>query len=931
MLTLEIKDNQLNTSEDFTVQIDDQSPATKFDEIVGSKAIGIELTINDTNRTLLNNPDRFEKMGDINDRRFEQAALRHFGQIIHKGTLIIDEAKKSYSGWLRDIVGNLAERVSGKYINQSLLGGEKTFVNKSTYSPDTDDYACPKIFNRHFWRDRGKRSFRTFIAKDLEGNQYNTEKEDGELSWQLFENYNFLLNYPEAGGVAVGGNNMPAVVSPMLFLWRAVELILSDNYIFVKQNFLKEDESLKKLIVYHNYSIGKQELLVEVKTIFSTIYDENVIINLPSSVITNVAWSVSTFFYQNLLPKITLGKLILSLQNYLNVVFSFNDECRIVDRQKLMTQPAYDIDEYMVGEWELGERKDVTIKLAMKHDRQDYAFGDNWQDLSDIRSNIREPVQQKADLDLLTAEMDEIRKVMADDCYYQYHWYVATTVGDLNQEEEEDILGWERITIGFQPYFFNDGDKDVEEIETEFSTLRQSDNGYPLVMQKGNADAFKTQPEAFSPRLLFYEGDEVASYRTSQLSLDFDGENGMVKKRWNYWLPFWANRLPATATFKFPASVFYYVKNNKSILPFRTRHGSFIIDSIEARAGKADTIQTTLHVFKRESVVGFQSGSVAGSGEGTTEDFLPKYLGITATGKPYLINEVGETRIPPAWGTLSPAPFAKTNCIYFDPVNKLLFVGGYNGTLYITDLNDISNMTMKSIKVFSSGNVSAIRYIGSHILMGKEDSKEVYAQPFFAGITGYCDGQVSDIGILENGYTARDFLFVSGQYYACTRAGEVFRSSTLAGNWNQLFDVAADLRKMVETDTKLMTFGKDDNHNDDRDFYADKNNPSSWHEFDIESSQAVYVNEAIALTGDQVLVTTNKEYGGAKIINSDNTTASLTPGLARYCGGACTVEARPVVAIQEGSGATKLATWYAAGWSYLNVPMYYPKLFSYLG
>ncbi|MBN2774703.1 MAG: hypothetical protein JXR31_10670 [Prolixibacteraceae bacterium] len=931
MLTLEIKEKQLSTRENFMVEIEDQNPATQFDEIVGSKAIGIELPINDTNRTILDNPDRFEKMGNINDRRFERAALRHFGQIIQKGTLIVDESKKSYSGWLRDIVGNLAERVSGKYIHQSTLGGKKVFVNKPSYDPDTDDYACPKIFNRHFWRDRGKRSLRTVVAKDLEGNEYNTRQEDGELTWQLFENYNFFLNFPDTGGVATGGYNMPAVVSPMLFLWRAAELILSDHFIFVKENFLQKDAALKKLIIYNNYSIGKQDMEVVTKTIFSTVYDENVIINTPASVITNVAWSVSDLNYSNLLPKITLGKFILSLQNYLNVIFSFNDlnECRIVDRQKLLTEPAYDIDQYMVGEWELGERKDVTVKLSMKHDPRDYALGDNWQDLSDIREHIKEPVQQRPDLDLLTPEMDEIRKVLAEDKYYQYHWYVVAGTDAEMHEEEADILGWEMITIGFQPYFFNDGDKDVEEITTEFSTLRQSDNGYPLVMQKGNADAFKTQPETFSPRLLFYEGDEVASYHSSSLSLDFDGDLGLAGKRWNYWLPFWANRLPATGVFKFPASVYYYIKNNKAILPFRTRHGSFIIDRMEATAGKTDTIKTTLHVFKRESVVGFQSGSVPGSGEGTVEKFNPSFLGVTSTGKPYLINNFGETRIPPAWGTLSPAPFSKTVCIDYDPVNKLLFVGGYNGTLYITDLADVNNMQMKGIKVFTTGNVSAVKYLNGNILIGKDSSENVYVQPDFPDLTAYHDGQSLE-GTLDNGYTAKDFLYCDGYYYSCSQAGEIHRTNNPSGNWTQLTDRKADFRKMVKTENKLMTFGKDDNHSDDREFYADKNNPTTWYEFDVEAVQNVYVNEAVALGNDQALITTNLEYGGARIVNSDNSTTIYTPPLAKYCGGACVGNGnQPVIAIREGSGATKLALHIVENWTYLNVPMFFTKLFDY--
>ena len=202
MVTLEIKDKQLNTGDgEFTVQIEDQNPATEFGEIPGSKAIGIDLPVNDTNRIELENPERFEKMGAINDRKFEQAVLRHFGQIILSGTLVIEEARKTYSGWLRDVVGNLAERVANKLVTQLTLGGEKTFVNKVNYAPLTDDYACPKVFNRHFWRDRGKKADDVVGGVDMEGNEFLAEDEANYLTWRFFWDENFFVNFPATGGV----------------------------------------------------------------------------------------------------------------------------------------------------------------------------------------------------------------------------------------------------------------------------------------------------------------------------------------------------------------------------------------------------------------------------------------------------------------------------------------------------------------------------------------------------------------------------------------------------------------------------------------------------------------------------------------------------------------------------------------------------------
>ncbi len=931
MPTLDINNKYLNTPDGFELQIEDQNPATCFDEINGDKTINVELPINDNNRAILDNPDRFEKMGSVDDRRFEGANIRHGGQIIHCGTLAIEETDGKYSGWVRGAIGNLAEKVANLYVNQGTLKGTNFFENKSSYDPDSDDYACPKIFNRDFWSGKGKKIQSEITVTDLEGNGHTTDDEDYQLVLQHLDAFDFFVNFPETGGVATGGTNLPAAVSPMLFLWRAVELMFSDYNIFVKENFLKEDGNLKRLLIYNNYGIAKQQLTTVAQLISPYVYDEHVTTEIQVDAISNVTWYSTYVAYKDLLPKVSWGDWLLGIQNMLNVVFSFNDqnECRIVDRQQLLTATAFDIDEYMVGGWRLGNRKNVTLKLSMDHDGNDAAFSDNWQDLSDIRGNIKEQVQQFSDLAGLSPDLDEIRKVEADGNYYQYHWHTITSSTD-DGEEEVDILGWEKITIGFQPYFHNDNkDLDTEEIKTCFSTLRQSENGYPLVQQPCSSAAFKTLPEDFSPRLIFYNGDESAGYRTSSMSLDFDGETGLAKTRWNYWLPFWANRLPAKGAFKFPAPVFHYIKNNKAILPLRTRHGSFIIDKITAVAGKSELITAELEVFKRESIVDYEEGTAPGSGGVSVPGFTPSYLGLTETGKPYLVNNLGDIRTPPSWGTLSASEFAKSTCIDYDQENKMLFVGAYNGTLSITDLSDTENITRKSIQIFPSGTVSAVRYLNGKILIGKDSGNKVYSQPYFSELSAYDDGQASE-GSLDGGYVAKDFLYHDGYYYSCSKAGEVHRTTDPSGSWAQLFDVKADFRKAVATGNKLMVFGKDDDHGDDRAFSAPKPSPTDWEEFDIETTQGIYVSDAVDFGDDRALVVTNKEYGGLKIISSDNTATYFTPPLAQTCGGVCAKNTNtPVVALQEPSGGAKIAIHSGTSWYYRNVPAFFTKMFAY--
>jgi hypothetical protein len=928
MVTIEIDNEQLHTDEDFSVSIEDQNPATVFDEIPGAKALDIEIPINDTNRIKLDQPDRFEKMGSVNDRSFANASLRHLGQIIQKGTLVIDDTDGSYSGYLYDAIGTLIEEFSDKYVNESTLGGTKNFANKTNYDPDADDYACPKIFNRSFWYDRGSSTSKTVVKQDLEGNEYNSEEEDGKLTWQFYDNESFLVNFPTDLGVKVSGEDTGHVVSPMLFLWRAVELILSDYNVFVTENFLKDQESLKKLIVYNSFSITKSVIEYD-QTIFSDFTYEEIMYGMTSGrKITKVTSVADEFSYGDLLPEVYIGKWLLGIRKLLNVTFSINDlnECRIADAQRLLTDKAYDVDDYIVGGWTMGERKDVCIKLGMTHDSNDSAFSDNYTDLSDIRDNIEEPVDQLSDLDDLDPELDEIRKVSALNAFYQYHWYVATIAADDGSEEEVDILGWEKISICFQPYYYNDGDRDIEPITSCFSTLVQSDNGYPLAMQQGNSEYFKTQAVDFSPRLLFYLGDEAASFRDSAMSLDFADDNGLAATRWNYTLPFWANRLPAKATFKFPASVYYYIKNNKDILPLKTRYGSFIIDSMTATAGNPDTIEVEIAAFKRESISDAESGTVDGSGDGTASTFTPVYVGVNASGKPYLVNAEGDVRIAPAWGTLSSFTYAKSTCVDYDATNKLLFTGGYNGMLYITDLSDVDNIKMKGVKVFTSGNLSAVRYVNGVLLIASEDSSEtyqIYQQPYHAALADYTDYESTATGVYTSGHIACDFVYVNSVYYACSREGEIHKSTDLSNAWTEIKDVSAHFTHMVETDNYVWVL-----EDDDRNFRAAKSDMQSWQEFDIESNDEPEIIEAVGLSDDRVLCITSDNYQGARLVTTSGSSL-LTPALSKSCSGACVLNDQPVVAIEEASGATKLACYSGTEWSYINVPELFTKLMVY--
>lgn len=942
MLTIEKNNIALNTTSDFSVQIEDQSPFTKFDNIKGAKAIGITLPANDHNRQQLRNPERFEKMGEINDRKFEGYVLRHHGQPLMSGTLIIEDTdEKSYSGWLRDLVGDLSERVKGKYINQTELGGEQTFENKSDYDPDTDDYCCPKIFNRHFWRDRGKiNGNNTKVVTDLEGNQYKANDEIGNLTLQFLQNESYFVNDPGETGVVTSGVNNAPVVSPFLFLWKAVEMIFWDNQIQVTDNFLKTDPDLKQLCIYHAWNICSQVFETIEKDIEKHDYwgDENMF--LTTQEITTITWTADKLKYKDLLPKMGLGDFLLSLQNKLNVVFDFNgiDEVRILDRETVLLADPFDLEPYATGIWKLGTRKDVCIKLESEQDSNDAAFNDNWQDLTDMREYIKDPVVLQSDLNALTPELDEIRLVTGENRYYQYHWWTPEAAGDYGTVQQKDILDWEPISIKFQPYFFNDGDRDQEEIKSAFGTLRQSDNGYPIVQQQGNSSAFKTQFTTFGPRLMFYLGGDAASFENSNLSLDYDGENGLAAKRFRYTLPFLANALPGKRTFKLPASIFYYIRAQKAAMPFRTREGSFIIDSLRAVAERSTMIEAELSVLKREDNFWvFETGETSGSGGVTPPEFVPKYICINEKGQPFIFNATctGNPKYPPAFDLLSNQNFAGQCCIDYSAADHLLFVGTYySGTLAIYDLSDMSNLKKKSIKLFTSAaEITGVRVVNGHILIGTYGAGDyMYVQPYYNTLAGYANGQAySNVGHKPCSGVITDFIYADGYYYGCTRNGEIFRGTDLV-NWVEILDLNAQFVHMLVTETRLWVF--DDN---DRNCYMERSDVDGhhWHEFDLTSGSGPTVMEAVAMDGDNVMCITDVNYGQKDVMwmtNPANHATYGTPPLAtKTCAGAAIVDNKPVVAIQELTLATKLATFkdLQQTWVYTVVPELYVKLFGY--
>ncbi|MBN2635842.1 MAG: hypothetical protein JXR61_06195 [Prolixibacteraceae bacterium] len=628
MLTFSIKKTNIVLNNDTSVKLSWRNPACNFENIPGAAALGIEIPVNDTNRMLFGNPERFEKQAAGNDREFENFEIRYGGVLLLKGTFIVQTANnKSYNGWLRGETGNLGREHNEKYIFDSIsFNEEKTFINKADYDPLTDDYACPEILNPDFFKDKGEKTSITKI-------EYYPEFVGFVLKWRAFPpglykapvtkemNISTLVEVEDfteafrrtasyfvnkknedgtiltpfsvthAGAEQIATKLEVAVVSPMLFLNFVLDTIFKDAGFNIENNFIGDDADLQKLIVYNNYDIT--DIIYYPKIVPWDNYNswDNNIVNASGAPIENILRSVEgTFLYKNLLPQIKLNEFLLSVQNLLNVFFFFRPGNRrivdIIDRESIFTETPVYIGKYLLGFWEMGEKKDISLKFTFEHDEEDFLFtGHNWVDIHDYRYLEKEPVNTWSELeDIENPEMDEIRYVKDQNIYVQYKlWLYEEDDNDTGDNIQTKYLGFKKLTDGFQNGIYNYNNENEIKISTKFSTLVGEQT--TITYQKGNIKSERYAFESFTPRLLFYLGNNEAKNQTENLSIDWEKEsNGLLNKRWVNWKRFWATKQPVSCEALFPLSALDYIINN-IYKKFQADEGSFIIEEMETEFG----------------------------------------------------------------------------------------------------------------------------------------------------------------------------------------------------------------------------------------------------------------------------------------------------------------------------------------------------------
>lgn len=627
MLTFSLNNKHLALNTDTSVRITWRNPACNFENIPGDVGLGIDIPVNDVNRSIFGAPERFEKHIENATRRFPDFEIRFGGYLLIAGTYIITDAnQESYIGWLRSYVGDIGEAHRERKITDTPSFNEEiVFENKGNYDPEIDEYGCPEIYNPEFFAEKGEKvivnrlrqnpNFGKHVWKSVIGfipwygidnDEYiSYELETEDLTEAFLKSAGWMVNKTVGGQVLteesmsftkpemVVKNLKVTAVSPMLFLNHVLRTLLRDLRVNIRENFLEEDDDLKRLLIYNNFDITKIDYLSgEVSYILVKKWDSldnTAIVEFVPDIRSigylaeKVRRVVNTFLYKDLLPQISFKDFVMNTQNMLNVFLHFLPGRKLVDvidRESIFTEPAISLEDYLTGFWTMGEKKQSTLKFSFEHDSNDMFIARRWVDITDFRADEKDAVDTWDDLlNIANPDTGEIRFVREANAYAQYKlWLNEWDDEETGEHRQEKYVGWQTLTIGFQNAFFNYGMEEEEEIRAGFSTL---DGETAAARQKGNIRSELFAFESFSPRMLFYLGNNKAAFQTDNISLDWEQEEtGLLATRWQNWARFWATRQPVESDADLPLNMLDYVIRN-IYRKFRAREGEFIIEEME--------------------------------------------------------------------------------------------------------------------------------------------------------------------------------------------------------------------------------------------------------------------------------------------------------------------------------------------------------------
>ena len=501
--------------------------------------------------------------------------------LLIRGDLVLNNG---LSGYIRGEIGNIAATQQEKHITDAQLPTDVAFSNKAEYSALADDYCCPRIYNRGFFSDIGEtKTYTPPSTVDYEettfqhyhrNSQYfvNPKTVSGIVDIPT-QNLNF--NSQTLPDYAYSGKAHP--VTPMLYLFKAIELIMRDLGYYQKYNELVLTD-LMNLVIYNNFNIIKY-------TPHITYYQARdagwfQIEPILVSTIDYYSQQLGTFSYKNLLPKVTLKQLLLSVQNMLNVAFVIQDDNKyaIVDREAVFQGGTTNLDPYFVSH-EMKGLADSVIKFTMKMDPGDAESTSFYQDLTDRIEDFGDDVETLQDMFAITNPgMGELRRVISERKIYEYG---PGTITDENGEDFETVL-WKFVSIDYQPLLYNkeSGTTETIEITTEAGTvpygLSITNTVTGTITQPGRMNLRKDTNIEQSLVFMFNNAGEGLGYNDNY-DLNYRYPNNLFEKRFKRTAEWLATREACNVYVDMPASFIATLNMNKKM---GTRHGQFIPDEL---------------------------------------------------------------------------------------------------------------------------------------------------------------------------------------------------------------------------------------------------------------------------------------------------------------------------------------------------------------
>ena len=480
MLSIEVNGIPLDLPNDFSATLNLKSPLFNS---MGDYSFPFKLPATPRNVDLLNWTHRVESNRD--PWNYIAGKLLFNGEALFEGTIRIKKAgRDSYEGSLFIEKGNFNWEIKDKLLTDVDFGSI-VFENDQQvldYLNSTLDrlyplepIACPEIFNEFY---------------------FDPPTED---PGQMF--YNYMSRETGMLSLYTALNNRTLLV-PSLYLKVVLDKMAQAHGYTIEDEFFNCSESLRQLAFYSSYSINFR------------------------------FWFITTIYFNLLLPKVKISKLITDLEKMFNCSFLVNTKShviRIVSRKVVLNCPDYiefssNITAFAVEP----ETPKEGMVFTMETDEGDKVFEEKLESQKTTLEQIRGSVERFENLPLMPiGELGEIRYVIEEDRWYQYNvvnW----------------MMGWRVIDLShlLQTRFIYKKNIEANKVEIGLSSLVEKT--FSVYCGNLSDDFRKTKPRLFFIRRIQLFGEKFthtwAMNYSSDTSLFWGGANGLFAKYWKEWV-----------------------------------------------------------------------------------------------------------------------------------------------------------------------------------------------------------------------------------------------------------------------------------------------------------------------------------------------------------------------------------------------------------